>query len=176
MSHSSKNWVIPESIEIPYGAQKRNLRQKFRKILNTILQKLAYDCPINALRCQFHRWRGCHIGEHVYIGMYCIFDNLAPQYIYMCDGSAINANGMILTHFNPLERFKPAFESSIRPVVIREKAMVSIRNTIMPGVYIGVNAVTGVGMVIDKDVPDYALVREKKKRELVDLTFLYNKN
>lgn len=173
MSHTSANWVIPTEIQIPYGKQKRTIGQKIRKIFNTILQKMAYACPINSLRCQFHRWRGCHIGDHVYIGMYCILDNLAPEYIYMCDGSAINANTMILTHFNPLERFKPAFESTIKPVVIREKAMVSVRCTIMPGTYIGINAVTGAGMVVDKDVPDYSIVREKKKREVVDMSFLF---
>lgn len=175
MATSSKDWIIPEKINIGYGHQKRTIGQMCRKVLNTILSRLAYTCPINSWRIQFHRWRGVHIGKNVYLGMYCIFDNLSPEYIYIKDNVSVNANTMIITHFNPVDRFDKAFEACIRPVVIEEKAMVSVRCTILPGVHIGEYSVISAGMVIDKDVPANVILREKKKRELVDLTFLYNK-
>lgn len=174
MAQSSKDWVIPEPVKIGYGHQKRTLSQKIRKIKNTILAKMAYSCPINSWRIQFHRWRGMHIGNGVYLGMYCIMDNLSPEFIFIKDNVSVNANSMIITHFNPVDRFEKAFDAIIKPVVIEEKAMVSVRCTIMPGVHIGEYAVVSAGMVIDKDVPAYSLIREKKKRETLDLKFLYS--
>lgn len=173
MAESSENWVFPEAKSIPYGVPKRSLKQKLIKAKNTILQVLAYSCPSNALRVQFHRWRGVHIGKNVYIGMFCILDNLAPEYIYICDNSGFNANTMVLTHFNSPVRFASAFEASVKPVIFRENSFTAVRCTIMPGVTIGKYAVVSAGMVVDKDVPDYAMVREKKKREIIDMSFMY---
>lgn len=175
MATSSAEWVIPEKILIPYGKPQRNLKQKLIKIRNTILQRWAYNCPINSLRVKFHRWRGVHIGNNVYIGMYCIIDNMCPEHVYIMDNVGLNANSMILTHFNSPERFSSAFEASIRPVVIEECALVSVRCTIMPGVHIGRNAIISAGMLVDKDVPEYTLVREKHKCEMVDISFMLKK-
>ena len=169
-----KEWKIPtEPISIGYGHQKRTLREKIRKVKNTILARWAYACPLNGLRVQFHRWRGVHIGDNVYIGMYCIFDNLSPENIYIMDNVSVNANTMIITHFNPVDRFDKMFEAQIRPVVIKEKAMVAVRCTILPGVTIGEYSIVSAGMVIDKDVPDFTMVREKQKRQEVDMHFLF---
>lgn len=175
MSHSSANWVIKDKIDIPYGKPKRTLGQKLIKVKNTILQIMAYACPINSLRVLFHRWRGVHIGENVYIGMYCIIDNLYPSFVYIMDNVGFNANSMVLTHFNSPERFAGAFEASVKPVVIRENALVAVRCTIMPGVTIGKNAIVSAGMLVEKDVPDYAMVRNKNRVDVVDLSFLYKK-
>ena len=126
MRDSCDNWVVPGPMKIQYGHQKRTVRQKARKILNTILAELAYSCPINALRIQFHRWRGVHIGKNVYIGMYCLFDNLSPSFIYIMDDVSINANSMVLTHFNAPERYETVFEASVKPVVFKKGSMVYV--------------------------------------------------
>jgi acetyltransferase-like isoleucine patch superfamily enzyme len=173
MKQSCEDWVIPEPKKIQYGHQKRTLRQKIRKIVNTILSQLAYSCPVNGLRVQFHRWRGIHIGKNVYIGMYCLFDNLSPSFIYIMDDVSINANSMVLTHFNAPERYESVFEPTVKPVVFKQGSMVAVRCTVMPGVTIGKYAIVSAGMVVDKDVEDYALVREKRMREDVNLKFLY---
>lgn len=172
---SSKDWIIPETTYIEYGHQKRTFREKIRKVKNTILARWAYACPINSLRVQFHRWRGVHIGNNVYIGMYCIFDNLSPEYIFIMDNVSVNANTMILTHFNPVDRFDKMFEANIRPVVIKEKAMVAVRCTILPGVTIGEYSIVSAGMVIDKDIPDYTIIREKHKYQELSTHFLIKK-
>ncbi len=173
MKEKCEKWVIPQPLKIQYGHQKRTFRQKLRKVLNTLLSKWAYACPINTLRVQLHRWRGVHIGNNVYLGMYCILDNLYPSYIYIMDNVSINANSMVLTHFNAPERYKSVFEASVKPVVLKQGSMVAVRCTVMPGVTIGRYAVVSAGMVVDKDVKDYALVRDKRNREDVDLKFLY---
>ena len=175
--YSSKNWSgISEAKPIEYGAQTRNCRQKVRKIWNTILARMAFRCPSNKLRITLHRWRGCHIGDGCYIGQYCIFDNLAPEYIYIEDNANVNAGCMILTHFNPAPRFEGIFESEVRPVVIKSEAMVAVRCTIMPGVTIGKFATVSAGIVVDKDVPDYNMLCMKSSPKYINLEHVINKN
>ena len=168
--YSSKNWPgILEAKPIEYGAQTRNFGQMVRKIWNTILARIAYRCPSNALRVKLHRWRGCHIGDGCYIGQYCILDNLAPEYIYLEDNANVNAGCMILTHFNPMPRFKGIFASEVKPVIIKEEAMVAVRCTIMPGVTIGKLATVSAGLVVEKDVPDYHMLFLKTTPKYINL-------
>lgn len=166
---NSKNWVIKEPMQIPYGHPKRSFRGKVRKVLNTILFSWAYNCPLNSWRIQFHRWRGCHIGEGVYIGRYCFLDNMYPEFIYIYDGASINANSMILTHFNPFETFSKVFTAEVKPTIIDENAIVAVRCTIMPGVRVGKNAVISSGMTIEKNVDDYVMCSLKQEIRQVNL-------
>lgn len=175
--YSSKNWQgILEAKEIEYGAQTRSFAQTLRKVWNTFLARIAYRCPSNKLRITLHRWRGCHIGDNCYLGQYCILDNLAPEYIYMEDNSNVNAGCMILTHFNPAPRFKGIFAAEVRPVVIKQESMISVRCTIMPGVVIGKFATVNAGTVVDKDVPDYHLLYMKATPKYINLEHAITKN
>lgn len=168
----SKDWVVKEPKQIPYGHPKRSLSEKIRKVKNTILFRWAYNCPLNSWRVQFHRWRGCHIGKGVYIGRFCFLDNMYPEYIYIYDGASINANSMILTHFNPFETFSKVFTAEVKPTVIGENAIVAVRCTIMPGVKLGKYAVVSSGCTIEQDVPDYNMVQMANKLKRVDLRSL----
>ena len=168
----SKDWIIKQPKQIPYGHPKRSLSEKIRKVKNTILFRWAYNCPINSWRIQFHRWRGCHIGKGVYIGRFCFLDNMYPEYIYIYDGASINANSMILTHFNPFETFKKVFSAEVKPTVIGEDAIVAVRCTIMPGVRLGKYAVVSSGCTIEQDVPDYNMVQMANKLRSIDLRSL----
>ena len=86
----SKQFNIPEGYNIPfYDKQKRTLGQIIIKIKNTVLGSLAFHCPFNIIRIQFHRWRGVHIGKEVYIGRYCFIDNYDPAYIYIENKTSI---------------------------------------------------------------------------------------
>lgn len=169
-------WVIKEPIKIPYGHPKRTFKGKIRKVTNTVLSNWAYRCPINSWRIKFHRWRGCHIGNGVYIGRYCMLDNMYPEFIYIYDGASVNAESMILTHFNPFETYKNVFPAEVKPTIIGENAIVAVRCTIMPGVRVGKCSVVSGGMVIDKSIPDYNMVRERKKIESVDIRELMSVN
>ncbi len=164
-----QQWVIPEGRTIPYGHPPRSFMQKFRKVRNTILFRWAYSCPLNSLRVLFHRWRGCHIGKGVYIGRYCFLDNMYPEYIYIYDGASVNAETMILTHFNPFETYKNIFQAEVKPVVIGDNAIVAVRCTIMPGVNIGKYAVISAGITLEKNVEDYNLVRQVQKLQSVNI-------
>lgn len=49
-------------------------------------------------------------------------------------------------------------EECIRPITIAQNAWIATRAIIKPGVHVGEGAVVGVGAVVEKDVPPYAVV------------------
>lgn len=171
-SSNSAEWVIASAKSIPYGHPHKSLGQRLRKVCNTILWNWAYRCPLNGLRVLFHRMRGVHIGKGVYIGRYCFLDNMYPEYIYIYDGASINAQCMLLTHFNPFEEWKCIFNAEVKPIVIKANAIVAVRCTIMPGVTIGDHAVVSSGMTLEKSVPDGHMVRQAAKVEKIDMSAL----
>ncbi|HOO19279.1 MAG TPA: acyltransferase [Paludibacteraceae bacterium] len=159
---------------IPYyeDTQKRSIGQKLKKIKNTLLGNMAYSCPIKKLRILFHRWRGVYIGKNVYIGIHCFFDNLYPEYIYILDNASVNADCMILAHFNPMKRFSQILSARVAPVIINEGAIIAVRSTILPGVKIGKNAIVSAGSVVEKDVPDYTLVKGNPAKIITEFKYL----
>ena len=161
---------IREGKSIPYyeETQKRTFLQKLRKVKNTFLMLLAYACPTAGIRICLHRWRGVNIGKNVYVGLFCFFDNLYPEYIYIEDNVGINVGTTILTHFNPMKKFAPIFSPKVEPVLIKEGAIVAARSVIMPGVTIGCNAVISANSVVEKDVPDYTLVRGNPAKKILE--------
>lgn len=171
-SSDSSTWVIKEAKLIPYGHPHKSLGQRLRKVCNTILWNWAYRCPLNGLRVLFHRMRGVHIGKGVYLGRYCFLDNMYPEYIYIYDGASINAQCMLLTHFNPYEVWKGIFNAEVKPVVIEKDAIVAVRCTIMPGVTIGERAVVSSGCTVEQSVPACHMVQSSSKLKSIDLTAL----
>lgn len=170
----SRQFLIREGKAIPHyeETQKRTLGQKVRKIKNTFLMLLAYACPTVKIRVQLHRWRGVNIGRNVYIGLFCFLDNLYPEYIYIEDNASINAGTMVLTHFNPMKRFAPIFQAKAEPVLIKEGAIIAVKSVVLPGVCIGTNAVVSAGTIVEKNVPDYTLVKGNPMKILTDYKFL----
>lgn len=168
-----ENQLKPEKA-IPYyeETQKRTFAGKIVKVKNTIFSMMAYSCPINKWRIIFHRWRGVHIGKHVYIGIHCFLDNLYPDYIYIDDNASINAGTMILTHFNPMKQYAPIFKARVAPVIVGKKAIVAVRSLLLPGVTIGESAIVSAGSIVDKDVPPYTLVRGNPAKKVTDFEFL----
>lgn len=167
---TSEQWEVKQERPVPYyeETQKRTLKQKYIKVRNTILQLLAYSCPNNSLRIWMHRHRGVHIGKHVYIGMFCFFDNLAPEYIYIEDNASVNAQTMVLTHFNPMEQYRNVLQARVAPVVIHHGAIVAVRSTIMPGVEIGKYAIVSGGSVVEKSVDDYTMVKGNPAKKVAE--------
>lgn len=161
---------ILKAKDVPYyeETQKRTFVEKMRKVRNTLYMLLAYACPNNKLRQWMHRHRGVHIGRNVYLGMFCFLDNLHPEYIYIEDDVSINAGSMILTHFNPMKRYAPIFQARVAPVLIKKGAIVAVRSTILPGVCVGKNAVVSAGSVVEKNVPDYAMVKGVPAKKVLD--------
>lgn len=172
----SKQYTLLQPQDVAYyeDTQERTLIQKIVKVKNTLLQLLAYICPNNGIRKCLHRLRGVHIGKNVYLGMFCFFDNLHPEYIYIEDNASINAGTMILTHFNPMKRYSPILQAQVLPVLIKEGAIVAVRSTILPGVIIGQSAIVSAGSVVDKSVADYTMVRGNPAKKVVEYEILVN--
>ncbi len=153
--------VIPEGFNIPYGEEthKRTFVQLCVKVKNTILGKIAYSCPTSSWRVRLHRWRGVHIGQGAYIGMRCYIDNLYPELIYIEDNASINANSVVLTHFNPRKVYSRIIHAEANPVLIKKYSVISVNSIIMPGTTIGEYAMVAAGSVVYDDVEDKTLVR-----------------
>jgi len=159
--YSEQFGTLPTSFPIPYGEDtgKRSFGQFCRKVRNTVLSSMAYSSHIKSFRIRCHRWRGVHIGEHVYIGIHCTLDNLYPELIYLEDGVTVNADSMILTHFNPYKAYSGVLEASASPVLVKRYSIVSVRSTLMPGVSVGKFSIVAAASVVCNDVGDRTIVR-----------------
>lgn len=152
--------------EIAYHEEtsKRSLNEKLKKIRNTILLLLAYPCPLNGWRIKLHQWRGVHISQNAYIGMFVYIDNLYPDYVFIGDNVGLTTGVTVLAHFNPSQRFRRIFKPYVNPVVIKHGALVAVRSIIMPGVTIGELAIVSAGSVVSENVEDKTLVRGNPAR------------
>ena len=139
------------------GSRRRKSNPLFffvKKIINYILESLAYNCPVNSWRIRMHRWRGVNIGKNVIIGLKVTLDHSYPDYIYIGDNVSLAGNNYILTHSNPFKHFEKTLESYISPVIIKNCAQLSIGTIVLPGVTIGEYSIIAAGSVVQKDIPD----------------------
>lgn len=160
---------IKQSVTIPYfdhsgsllktirnSAERRGINPMFfilRKLINSVLYRVSYFCPLNSFRIKCHKWRGVNIGKNVYIGTQCSIDNAYPEYIYIEDDAAIASGSMIIAHSNPYSHFSNITPAQVSPVIIGRGAWISVRSLILPGVIIGEKAIVSAGSVISSNVP-----------------------
>ncbi|MFC2116438.1 acyltransferase [Bacteroidota bacterium] len=143
--------------QIQSGSQRRkigNVRFLLTKLINEVLERLAFNCPVNSWRILLHRWRGVNIGENSFIGRKVTLDHSYPDYIFIGNNISLAGNNFVLTHSNPYKHFENTFNSFVAPVVIKDGAWISIGAMILPGVTIGENSVIAAGAVVTKDIPD----------------------
>jgi len=143
--------------QVQSGSSRRKIgKLKFiwNKLVNEILERIAYNCPVNSWRIRIHRLRGVNIGENSFIGRRVTLDHSYPDYIFIGDNISLAGNNFILTHSNPYKHFENVFDSYVAPVIIKNGAWISVGATILPGVTIGENSVIAAGAVVTKDIPD----------------------
>lgn len=124
------------------------------KLINELLERMAYNCPVNSWRVRIHRWRGVKVGENSFIGRRVTLDHSYPDYIFIGNNISLAGNNFVLTHSNPYKHFEKTFDSYVAPVVIKDGAWISLGAMILPGVTIGENSVIAAGAVVTKDIPD----------------------
>ncbi len=129
------------------------------KLKNYVLGLLAYTCPVNNFRVQFHRWRGVHIGRNVFIGMRCTLDHAYPEYIYLEDNAILSGDIYIVAHNRPSEHFRRKVPSFVAPVIIGQNVFIGVRAVILPGVKIGEGSFVSGGSVVTSDIPEDVIVR-----------------
>lgn len=183
---------IPEKIQIPFFDHKDTLlgtiksssaRRKmnplyfaYRKIRNIVLYRMAYFCPINKWRIWMHRHRGCHIGDHVYIGQECSLDNAYPELIFIEDYVGLNGGSVVLCHTNVREHFDGIIDCEASPVVLRHHCIVSVGCTLLPGAEIGEYAIVSAGSVVTSKVPACTMVLGNPAKKIYNYSEIIEEN
>ena len=110
---------------------------------------------------------GAVIGSNCNISSHCFIENdvkigdnvTIKSNISIWDGVTIENNvhlGPNVVFTNDLRhRSKKPYD--IKPVIIREGASIGANSTILAGIEIGKYAMTGIGSVVTRNIPDYAL-------------------
>ena len=135
------------------------IRIKFAK--TWVFHSLAYSSPLPSWTIKFQRMRGVKIGKNCHISPYVLIDLLHPELIKIEDNVTISSNSMIFAHINPsANEFlkKHGYPRTVKPVTIKNGAVISVGCIIIAGVTIGENSIVGAGSVVAQDVPDYCIV------------------
>ena len=133
------------------------IKLKIRFLKSWIFHVLAYSSPISnwVVKCQ--RKRGVEIGRNCHISPYVLIDLIYPELIKLEDNVTIGSNSMIFAHVNPTANEylkKHGYPRTVKSVVIKKGAVVSVGCIIIAGVTIGENAMIGAGSVVTNDIPD----------------------
>lgn len=159
-----------------YGYQgslgKIKIRIKFLK--NWVFHSLAYSSPLPSWAVRFQRLRGVQIGKNCHISPYVLIDLLHPELIKIEDNVTISSNSMIFAHINPSSSDflkKHGYPRTIKPVTIKNGAVVSVGCIVIAGVTIGENSIVGAGSVVTQDVPDYCVVVGNPARVVKKIEF-----
>jgi acetyltransferase-like isoleucine patch superfamily enzyme len=161
--NNSNNFKTNEAELMEYYGYEGNigkikLRLKFLK--SWILHSLAYSSPLPNFVIKLQRSRGVKIGKNCHFSPYVLIDLLHPELITIEDNVTIASNSMIFAHVNPTtnEFLKNhGYPRTIKPVVIKNGAIVSVGCIIIAGVTIGKNSIVGAGSVVSQDIPDYCI-------------------
>jgi|AGTN01.1.fsa_nt_gi Acetyltransferase (isoleucine patch superfamily) len=106
---------------------------------------LPFSFP-NKLRPLLLRAAGARVGEKVYIGKLCVFDDNFPELLTIEDHAVISSGCMIFAHDVSTE------EATVGEITIKRGAYIGMGAMILPGVTIGEKAIVGAGAVVTKDV------------------------
>lgn len=147
----------------------------FKKFFNYSLALLAYNCPFNSWRINFHRWRGVTIGKDVTIGFHVTLDHSYPKFITIEDDVTLSGENYILTHSTPKVHWKNVLPSYVAPVIIKKGSWLAIGVTIMPEVIIGEYSIITAGSVVNTNIPSKVIAggmptRVLKKIDLGDIS------
>jgi acetyltransferase-like isoleucine patch superfamily enzyme len=123
---------------------------------NRILQLLARSAPgATTWRIKFHRWRGVHIGQEVWIGYDVIIETGYPQLVTIGDRVAIHARATIIAHNREQEG-----------VVIEDDVTIGPGAIVLPNVRIGHGAIVTAGTVVSRSVPPKTMVQGNPARPI----------
>ena len=144
-----------------YKGQLGRLKLRFKFLKSWIFHSLAYSSPLPSFAIQFQRCRGVKIGNNCHFSPYVLIDLLHPELVTIEDNVTIGSNSMIFAHVNPTanEFLKNhGYPRTIKPVVIKNGAVISVGCIIIAGVTVGKNSIIGAGSVVSQDVPDFCVV------------------
>ena len=100
------------------------------------------------------------VGENCHFSPYVLIDLLHPELITIEDNVTISSNTMIFAHINPTANEflkKNGYPRTIKPVLIKKGAVISVGCIIIAGVTVGENSIVGAGSVVTQNIPDYCV-------------------
>ena len=136
------------------------LKIKMKFFKRWFYNTLAYSSLLPSLVINCQRSRGVKIGENCHISPYVLIDLLHPELITIEDNVTISSNSMIFAHINPTaNQFLKdhGYPRTVKPVVIKKGAVISVGCIIIAGVTIGENSIIGAGSVVAQDIPDHCI-------------------
>jgi serine acetyltransferase len=127
---------------------------------NRILQAIALRAPgATSLRVWLNRWRGVHIGQHVWIGYDALIETSRPDLVTIRDRATVQIRATIIAHFR--EQLG---------VIIEEDATIGPGAIILPNVTIGQGAIVTAGSVVTKSVPPRTVVQGNPARPIATVS------
>ncbi|MFM4937387.1 acyltransferase [Aeromonas veronii] len=107
--------------------------------------------------------RNCNVCAHTLIENDVVLgDNVTVKSgVYIWDGTTIGNNvfiGPCATFTNDKMPRSKVYPEAFARITIEDHASIGANATLLPGIAIGKHAMVGVGAVVTKDVPDYAVV------------------
>lgn len=151
---------------------KIKIQLKFLK--SWICHYLAYSSPLSSWSINYQRLRGVKIGENCHFSPYVLIDLLHPELVTIENNVTISSNSMIFAHVNPSANEllkKNGYPRTIKPVTIKNGAVISVGCIIVAGVTIGRNSIVGAGSVVSQDVPDNCVVLGNPARVIKKIDF-----
>src|SRR2546421_8852139 len=128
----------------------------FSGLKNRVLQLLARNAPgATTWRVRFHRWRGVHIGENVWIGYDAIIETAFPHLVTIHDRVAVGARAIILAHNREQEG-----------VIIEEDVTLGPGAIVLPNVRIGHGSIVTAGSVVTRSVAPKTMVQGNPARPI----------
>jgi acetyltransferase-like isoleucine patch superfamily enzyme len=121
-------------------------------------------------RTRLHRWRevrsapNIRIGPRSIVGFWAILDGRLGITI----GEDVNLSSEVALWTMQHDAWTPDFAAAGGPIVIEDRAWISFRATILPGVTIGEGAVVAAGAVVTEDVPPFTVVGGIPARKIRD--------
>ncbi len=109
---------------------------------------------------QLYRWKEVRSGHNIRIGAGTIIGSgaILDGRNGITIGHSVNLSSEVALWTMQHDVDSPTFMTEGGPIVIRDRAWISFRSTILPGVTIGEGAVVAAGAVVTKDVEPYTLV------------------
>jgi acetyltransferase-like isoleucine patch superfamily enzyme len=128
----------------------RNLRRRGYRSLGMIVHDTAV----------IHRGLELRFPRNIEIGPGCVigFDAILDGRNGIAMGTSVNLSSQVAIWTMQHDYQDPDFDVKGGPVEVHDRAWLSFRSTILPGVTIGEGAVVAAGAVVTSDVPPFAVV------------------
>lgn len=133
--------------DIPFWYKRSVMEQLWHSLRKFICQNIAPNCIFRETRIALYRLCGFKIGNNVFIGMKCYFDDLCPENMIIEDNVGISYGVYFSCHGK---------KQGYQKIIIREGSHIGMRSSIhaRQDIEIGYNCMIGAMSFVNKSIPD----------------------